>query len=82
MKVIYLLFLVVFLAAVGLFAYQNNHPETVTFWDQTWETSFPVVVGAAYLLGMLTGWTVVGLLRRSVRTVAHDLDHRASHPQR
>jgi uncharacterized integral membrane protein len=68
-RVIYVLFLVVFLGAVGVFAYQNTHSETVTFFNQSWETTFPVVVGAAYLLGMVSGWTVVGLLRRSVQTV-------------
>jgi lipopolysaccharide assembly protein A len=75
-KVIYFLFLLVFLGAVGVFAYQNTHPETVTFFNQSWETTFPIVVGAAYLLGMLTGWTVVGLLRRSVRTTVDYVDRR------
>ncbi len=69
MKVIYFLFLLVFVAAVGVFAYQNNRPETVTFLDQSREVSFPALIGGTYLLGMLTGWTVVGLLRRSWRRV-------------
>lgn len=68
-RVIYFLFLLVFVGAIGLFAYQNNWPETVTLWDRKWETTFPVVVGAAYLLGMLSGWTVVGMLKRSWQKV-------------
>lgn len=69
MKVVYGVFLVLFLAAVAVFAVQNNRPESVTFFDQSWELSFPLLVGGVYLLGMLTGWTVVGLLRRSWRRV-------------
>lgn len=67
MKVLYFLFLVAFAAVVGLFAYQNNRPETVTFGDRSWELSLPALVGLAYLLGMLSGWTVVGMVRRSWR---------------
>ena len=69
MKTLYLL---AFAAAVGLFAYQNNRPETVTFATETRELSFPILVGVTYLLGMLSGWTVLGLLRRSVDRVAHE----------
>jgi lipopolysaccharide assembly protein A len=72
MRVLYFLFLVAFVGVVGLFAYQNNKPETVTFWDRSWELSFPLIVGGAYLLGMLSGWTVVGMLRRGWRAVAEE----------
>lgn len=76
-KMICFLFLVLFVAAVGLFAYQNNHPENVTFANQTWELPFPAWVGIIYLLGMLTGWTILGLLRRSWRRVSVVEDHRS-----
>jgi putative membrane protein len=69
MKVLYGAFLVLFVIAVAVFAYQNNRSESVTFLNQTWEFPFPVWVGGVYLLGMLTGWSVVGLLRRSWRRV-------------
>lgn len=69
MRAVCFLFLAAFVGVVGLFAYQNNRPETVTLWDRQWELTFPLVVGGAYLLGMLSGWTVVGLLRRSVYRV-------------
>jgi uncharacterized integral membrane protein len=67
MRTLYLLFLLIFAGAVGLFAYQNDHPVTVTFADRVWELPFPGLVGGTYLLGMLSGWTVVGMLRRSWR---------------
>lgn len=77
MKIIYFLFLVAFVGAVGLFAYQNNRTESVTFANQVWELPFPAWVGMTYLLGMLTGWTVLGLVRRSWRRVAVVEDHRS-----
>jgi len=69
MKVIYGVFLVLFLAVVGVFAFQNNRQQEVSFLNQSWELSFPLLVGGVYLLGMLTGWTVVGLLKKSWRRV-------------
>ena len=75
MKVIYGVFLVLFLAAVAVFAYQNNRPEEVSFLNQQWNLSFSIWVVGAYVLGMLTGWSVVGLLRKSLRRVtevSHD----------
>lgn len=58
-----------FLGIVGLFAFQNTASITVRFW--TWELTGPValVILAAYVLGMLSGWTVVGFVRRSLRRV-------------
>ena len=84
MRVLYFLFLVAFVGAVGLFAYQNNFAQTVRFWDRSWELTFPLVVGATYLLGMLSGWTVLGMLKR-VRTDANQLwtkvqDYNELHP--
>ena len=67
MRVIYLLLLLVFVAAVGLFAYQNNEKITLKYLDRSQEFPLPAVIGAVYVLGMFTGWTVVGILKRSLR---------------
>ncbi len=77
-KAIYFLFLLAFVGVLGLFAYRNSGPIEIGFWDtsfqsRTWELPLPAVFAAVYLLGMLTGWTVVGLLRRSWRNVAEDV---------
>jgi uncharacterized integral membrane protein len=69
MRTFYLLLLLLFLAVIGIFAWQNQGVVGVRFLDRAFEHSLAVVVGAAYLLGMLTGGTVVGLLRRSMRRV-------------
>jgi lipopolysaccharide assembly protein A len=61
-----------FLLAVGvvavLFFRENNHELTVTFLQWAITAPAALVVGVAYGLGMLTGWSVVGLLRRSFDT--------------
>jgi putative membrane protein len=69
MRFFYFLLLVIFLGAVAVFAVQNKDPITVKYLDR--EASYPLaaIVGAAYVLGMLSGWTVVGMVRRSFRRV-------------
>jgi uncharacterized integral membrane protein len=69
MRVFYLLLLLLLLAVIGVFAWQNQTVVGVKFLDKDFEHSLAVVVGAAYLLGMVTGGTVIGLIRRSVRRV-------------
>jgi uncharacterized integral membrane protein len=70
MRFIQAVLFLIFLAAVGLFAAQNTRSVTVDFW--TWQLTAPValVIVAVYLLGMLSGWTVVAFVRRSLRRVA------------
>ena len=52
-----------------LFAVQNMETISVTFW--TWKLTAPValVIVAVYFLGMLSGWTVVAFVGRSLRRV-------------
>jgi len=70
MRFIQAIILLIFLGAVGLFAAQNTEAITVTFW--TWKTTGPVALLAiaAYLLGMLSGWTVVSFFKRSLQRVS------------
>jgi uncharacterized integral membrane protein len=69
MRFLFGLILLVFLGAVGLFAVQNTQGVTVRF--ANWGVTAPVAVLAlaAYVLGMLSGWTVVGFIRTSIRRV-------------
>jgi lipopolysaccharide assembly protein A len=69
MRIIQGILFLAFLGAVGLFAFQNTEAITVRFW--TWQLTGPValVILAVYVLGMLSGWTVVGFVRRSLRRV-------------
>ena len=76
MRFLCLLFLLAFLAAVGIFAWQNQGDVTVAFLQWGYTGKLALVVGAAYLLGMLSGWTVVGMLRRSMRGASEIVDSR------
>jgi putative membrane protein len=64
---------VVFLVLLGviiIFAVQNSQIVTVQFLN--WSVNSPIALMSVvvYLLGMLSGWTVVGFMGRSVRRVA------------
>ncbi len=70
MRFIQAILLLAFLGALGLFAFQNTEAITVSFWK--WQTTGPVALLAivAYLLGMLSGWTVVSFFTRSLQRVS------------
>jgi hypothetical protein len=81
MRLLCLLFLIAVGAAVTIFVMQNKGELTLTFFDQSLTAPVAAVVGVAYGLGMLTGWSVVGLLRRSLKT-ATDFRSRGAAPAR
>ena len=72
MRMFYFILLLLFLGALGAFAYQNQGAVPIEF--MKWKESYPLplLLGAAYVLGMFSGWTVVGMLRRSLRRVTED----------
>ena len=65
MRFLCFLFLVGFAGAVGLFAYENQQTITLKFYDWSLTASVAAVLGVAFALGMLSGWSIVGMLRRS-----------------
>ena len=66
MRALSFLFLVGFVGVVGYFAYLNQpHTAAIDLFGQSREVSVPLLAGAVYLLGMFTGWAVVGMLKRS-----------------
>jgi uncharacterized membrane protein YciS (DUF1049 family) len=72
MRLLCFLFLVAFAGAVGLLAYQNQQDVTLNMFNQPLTTNVPALVGLTYLAGMLSGWTVVGILRRSFNRVTEE----------
>lgn len=72
MRVLSFLFLVLFVAAVGLFAYQNQHDVTLRFWDYDITASASLIIGVVFALGMFAGWSLIGMVRRSVYRVTHE----------
>jgi uncharacterized membrane protein YciS (DUF1049 family) len=69
MRFLYLLILLVLIAAIVVFAVQNNDEVTLRYFDRSLSSTLPVLIAVVYVLGMFTGWTVVGFVRRSVRRV-------------
>lgn len=70
MRFIQAILLLTFLGAIGLFAAQNTGPITVDFAKWTLTGPVALMAIAAYLLGMLSGWTVVSYISRSIRGVS------------
>ena len=70
MRTLSFLFLIVFVAALGILAYENNRVATVSVWHWSWEVPFPLLIAALYVLGMFTGWALIGALKRSWRRVS------------
>jgi uncharacterized integral membrane protein len=71
----YLVVLVILVGAIAIFAYQNSDPVNVLFLKWGTSTTLAAVAGAGYLLGMLSGWSVVGLFRRSLNRVTEIRDN-------
>ncbi len=69
MRIIQAIIFLAFLGALGIFAVQNTDVITVNFWR--WKIVGPLapIAIALYVLGMLSGWTVVAFVRQSIRRV-------------
>jgi lipopolysaccharide assembly protein A len=74
MRWIQAVLLLVFLIAILLFAVQNTQAVTVSFLK--WSAAFPqaLLIVLVYLLGMVSGWTVVSFVGRSLRKVRERRD--------
>lgn len=70
MKAIWGLLLLAFLGVAIAFALQNNQAVELKFLAWSLSTTMALLILGAYGLGMLTGWTVLAFLRRSVRKVS------------
>ena len=74
MRYIWFLIFLCFVAIIGVFAYENNDPVAINYLDQSLSVQsihlpMSVLIGATYVLGMLTGWAVTGFLNRTVQHV-------------
>ena len=69
MRLFYFILLLLFLGALGAFAYENRNEVGIKFLNWGGSYPLPALLGAAYVLGMFSGWTVVGMVRRSLRRV-------------
>jgi len=69
MRVLCLVILVAAVGALAIFAVENQQEITVTFWQWHWETNVAVLAAVAFAAGMVGGWSILGLLRRSFNRV-------------
>jgi len=65
MRLFALLVLVVMIGVVVVFAVQNQQDVTLTLFNTHITATVAAVIGATYLLGMFSGWSIIGVLRRS-----------------
>ena len=72
MRFICFLLLLAFTAVIVIFGLQNSEEITIKFLDRGFTLTFALLVAAVYVLGMLSGWSVVGMLRYSVRRFTED----------
>jgi uncharacterized integral membrane protein len=67
MRVFHTLVLLLILGAFGLFALQNHQVITLKYLNWSISCPFSLLVIVAYLLGMASGWTILGITRLSLR---------------
>ena len=63
------LFLITLVAGLGYLAYENNRETALNAWAWRLDVPLPLLVLVVYLLGMVSGWWMVGLMKRSWQRV-------------
>ena len=63
------LFLLALVVGLGYLAYENNRETSINAWTWRLDVPLPLLVLAVYVLGMLSGWWLVGLMKRSWQRV-------------
>lgn len=63
------LFLLLLVGGVGYLAYENNREISLSAWTWRTDVPLPALVVGVYVLGMVSGWWMVGLLKRSWQRV-------------
>ena len=74
MRVIYGAILIVFAVAVGIFCVQNLQTVSMTYLNWKMSLPLPLLVVVVYLLGMVSGWGMIGFLRKSLRRATEARD--------
>jgi len=79
MRFLCFLFLALFTAAVIAFGYYNQEPVTVKFWDYSVTAHLSAVIGAVYVLGMISGSMLLRMVRRSTTVVIDSVEREMLH---
>ena len=73
MRWFYLVLLLVIVAVIVVFIAQNHEAQTVTFFNRSLTAPLSLFFVAVYLLGMWSGGTVVGFVKRAYqRATGHE----------
>jgi lipopolysaccharide assembly protein A len=67
MRILQAVIFLAFLVTIGIFAIQNRDVITVNFLAWNLSQSVAIVAVAVYILGMLSGWTVMNFARGTFR---------------
>jgi putative membrane protein len=67
MRWLYLAIVIVFVAAILIFAFQNLGVVTMSFLGFSLRAPLAILVAVVYVLGAFTGGSLFGLLRHSLR---------------
>ena len=67
MRWVYLVIVIVFVAAIVIFAVQNREMVTISFLGFSLRAPLALLTAINYVLGAITGGSVFALLRKSVR---------------
>ena len=77
MRFVFLAIFVLLVAAAVIFAFQNLEPVTVSFLGMTIHTRLAVLAVAVYVLGAVTGGSLLALLRQSYEGASEVIAKRA-----
>ena len=71
MRLVHLIIIVLFLAALLIFVAQNFEPATMAFLGFSASAPLALIAVIFYILGMVTGGSLWSLLRRSLHGARH-----------
>jgi putative membrane protein len=69
MRLFYFLILLAIVAILAVLAVQNDEKVTLHFFNRSIASTMSLLIACVYFLGMLSGWTVIGFLKRSLQRV-------------
>lgn len=75
MRFLWFIILAAIIVATVAFTLQNNEEVRLQFFHWGATASMALIIGAVYVLGMISGWTVVGLFKRSLHEVTARRDY-------
>lgn len=75
MRVLCFLLLAFMIGVIGIFAVQNREMVSLSFLQFSIVSPLSLVFIAAYFLGMFSGWSVIGMLQRTIERVRSPATH-------